>query len=49
MAENARVGAPVTWVLSNHDVVRHPSRFGLNRLTPDSGIGFDPNPTLKSA
>ncbi|ACZ31182.1 alpha amylase catalytic region [Xylanimonas cellulosilytica DSM 15894] len=23
------VGAPTTWVLSNHDVVRHPSRFGL--------------------
>jgi alpha-glucosidase len=22
------VGAPVTWVLSNHDVVRHASRFG---------------------
>ncbi|MFI9354721.1 glycoside hydrolase family 13 protein [Streptomyces lydicus] len=22
------VGAPATWVLSNHDVVRHPSRFG---------------------
>ncbi|MDP5226429.1 MULTISPECIES: glycoside hydrolase family 13 protein [Arthrobacter] len=25
----AAVGAPVTWVLSNHDTVRHPSRFGL--------------------
>ena len=23
------VGAPATWVLSNHDVVRHPSRLGL--------------------
>ncbi|MEZ2391187.1 alpha-amylase family glycosyl hydrolase [bacterium RCC_150] len=23
------VGAPSTWVLSNHDTVRHPSRFGL--------------------
>ncbi|HEY5880504.1 MAG TPA: glycoside hydrolase family 13 protein [Nakamurella sp.] len=22
------VGAPATWVLSNHDVVRHPTRFG---------------------
>ncbi|MCL2595418.1 MAG: glycoside hydrolase family 13 protein [Promicromonosporaceae bacterium] len=31
------VGAPATWVLSNHDVVRHPSRFGL----PDPG--FRPN------
>ncbi len=24
----ADVGAPCTWVLSNHDVVRHPSRYG---------------------
>lgn len=24
------VGAPTTWVLSNHDVVRHPSRLGLS-------------------
>jgi alpha-glucosidase len=24
----AGVGAPATWVLSNHDVVRHPSRYG---------------------
>src|SRR5439155_26638506 len=22
------VGAPATWVLSNHDVVRHPTRYG---------------------
>jgi len=26
---NGAVGAPTTWVLSNHDVVRHASRFGL--------------------
>ena len=26
---NAAVGAPATWVLSNHDTVRHTSRFGL--------------------
>lgn len=26
---SASVGAPTTWVLSNHDTVRHPSRFGL--------------------
>lgn len=25
------VGAPATWVLSNHDVVRHASRLGLSR------------------
>ncbi|MFP3712722.1 glycoside hydrolase family 13 protein [Puerhibacterium sp. TATVAM-FAB25] len=30
---NDAVGAPTTWVLSNHDVVRHPSRLGL----PDPG------------
>ncbi|WP_448629175.1 glycoside hydrolase family 13 protein [Cellulomonas soli] len=28
-AVNDSVGAPTTWVLSNHDVVRHASRFGL--------------------
>lgn len=27
MATHARVGAPPTWVLSNHDVTRHPSRY----------------------
>ncbi|MGN8245138.1 glycoside hydrolase family 13 protein [Cellulomonas soli] len=32
-AVNDSVGAPTTWVLSNHDVVRHASRFGL----PDPG------------
>jgi alpha-glucosidase len=29
MTALARVGAPNTWVLSNHDVVRHATRFGL--------------------
>jgi alpha-glucosidase len=41
------VGAPSTWVLSNHDVVRHASRFGYNGLGPrdGDGIGFaDPQP-----
>jgi alpha-glucosidase len=40
------VGAPTTWVLSNHDVVRHPSRFGLpDRSVPRGGIGIgDPQP-----
>ncbi|HXV94429.1 MAG TPA: glycoside hydrolase family 13 protein [Pseudonocardia sp.] len=28
LAKVAKVGAPSTWVLSNHDVVRHPSRLG---------------------
>ncbi|WDZ88240.1 glycoside hydrolase family 13 protein [Micromonospora cathayae] len=36
------VGAPTTWVLSNHDVVRHASRLGLPVGTPrPNGIGAD--------
>lgn len=40
------VGAPTTWVLSNHDVVRHPSRLGLAELgARPNGIGReDPQP-----
>ncbi|MCC3299835.1 alpha-amylase family glycosyl hydrolase, partial [Arthrobacter caoxuetaonis] len=36
-----QVGAPTTWVLSNHDVVRHVSRLGLkaNELRLGDGIG----------
>lgn len=30
MAADHAVGAPTTWVLSNHDVVRHVSRFGMS-------------------
>ena len=30
MAADDAVGAPTTWVLSNHDVVRHVSRFGVS-------------------
>jgi alpha-glucosidase len=44
--ENDKVGAPTTWVLSNHDVVRHASRMGLvgGELNPN-GIGpNDPQP-----
>ncbi len=43
---NAAVGAPTTWVLSNHDVVRHASLLGLpdTGRSPD-GIGAgDPQP-----
>jgi alpha-glucosidase len=48
----ASVGAPSTWVLSNHDTVRHPSRFGLKDPTtfpkgiaaedeqPDAALGL---------
>ena len=34
---NGTVGAPTTWVLSNHDVVRHASRFGFPPGTPRPG------------
>ncbi|WP_448072352.1 glycoside hydrolase family 13 protein [Georgenia yuyongxinii] len=43
---NDEVGAPTTWVLSNHDVVRHASRLGLERTGKGpNGIGpQDPQP-----
>ncbi|MCX4582636.1 alpha-amylase family glycosyl hydrolase [Streptomyces sp. NBC_01481] len=31
LAATASVGATTTWVLSNHDVVRHPTRYGGGR------------------
>ncbi len=34
LAASATVGAPTTWVLSNHDVVRHASRLGLPQDVP---------------
>ncbi|MBA4085245.1 MAG: alpha-amylase [Kytococcus sp.] len=46
LAANDSVGAPSTWVLSNHDVLRHASRFGLPVGQPrPNGIGAaDPQP-----
>lgn len=44
------VGAPSTWVLNNHDVIRHVSRFGgdYGRATASDGIGPDnPQPDNK--
>lgn len=38
------VGAPATWVLSNHDVVRHATRLGLPGDMPH-GEGIGPNTT----
>ncbi|WP_174533835.1 glycoside hydrolase family 13 protein [Micromonospora chalcea] len=36
------VGAPTTWVLSNHDVVRHASRLGLGTAGGrTNGVGVD--------
>ncbi|GAA1452584.1 glycoside hydrolase family 13 protein [Nesterenkonia lacusekhoensis] len=47
-AVNDSVSAPTTWVLSNHDVVRHASRMGFAEATnsgPNKGIGpQDPQP-----
>lgn len=39
-----RSGSSSTWVLSNHDVVRHPSRYGLPDATVDSRGDFLYNP-----
>ncbi|MET1037531.1 MAG: glycoside hydrolase family 13 protein [Aeromicrobium sp.] len=44
LAQAAAVGAPQTWVLSNHDVVRHATRLGypqLPGLRRGDGIGAD--------
>ncbi len=42
LREMGAVGAPATWVLSNHDVVRHTSRLGLPVGTPKpNGINRD--------
>ncbi len=46
LAEAAVVAAPPTWVLSNHDTVRHCSRFGLSDPTsfPKGIAGQDEQP-----
>ncbi len=46
LAEYGAVGAPATWVLSNHDVVRHASRLAYPAdMDTDPGIGpKDPQP-----
>lgn len=44
------VGATSTWVLSNHDVVRHATRFGFHGTGPRDGDGIgagDVQPNLK--
>ncbi|WP_396656008.1 glycoside hydrolase family 13 protein [Microbacterium sp.] len=42
LAAYAAVGAPSTWVLSNHDVVRHATRLALTAENPQGhGIGPD--------
>lgn len=45
MAANAAVGAPTTWVLSNHDVVRHATRLAREDTSDTEGIAAtDPQP-----
>ena len=40
LQEFGKVGAPSTWVLSNHDVIRHVSRYGIPGVPPQGdGIG----------
>ncbi|MRK03272.1 DUF3459 domain-containing protein [Aeromicrobium yanjiei] len=52
LAQAGAVGAPQTWVLSNHDVVRHATRLGYPQhpgLQRIAGIGADdpqPDPVL---
>ncbi|MBD8077481.1 glycoside hydrolase family 13 protein [Cellulosimicrobium arenosum] len=43
---NDAVGAPTTWVLSNHDVVRHATRLGLAEpgARPNGLFASDPQP-----
>jgi alpha-glucosidase len=45
---NDAVGAPTTWVLSNHDVIRHASRLGLDLspedLRPNGILPGEPEP-----
>nr|WP_246256831.1 glycoside hydrolase family 13 protein [Isoptericola halotolerans] len=43
---NDEVGAPTTWVLSNHDVVRHATRLGLPDpgTRPNGVFATDPQP-----
>lgn len=46
LAATAAVGAPTTWVLSNHDVVRHPTRLALPQVgrRPNGIKATDPQP-----
>ena len=41
LAESAATGASSTWVFSNHDVVRHATRYGLPAIAADGkdGVG----------
>ena len=47
---NGGVGAPTTWVLSNHDVVRVASRMGLEKTGkgPNGIYATDPQPQFRA-
>jgi alpha-glucosidase len=42
LAEFGKVGAPSTWVLSNHDTIRHTSKYGVPTI-PMHGMGIGPD------
>jgi alpha-glucosidase len=42
LREFGRVGAPSTWVLSNHDTIRHTSKYGVPSI-PLHGQGIGPD------
>jgi alpha-glucosidase len=42
LAEFGKVGAPSTWVLSNHDTIRHTSKYGVPNI-PMHGMGIGPD------
>ena len=43
IVEYGKVGASSTWVLSNHDQVRHSTRYGYATEIPKPGDGIGPN------
>ncbi len=45
LSAHARVGAPVTWTLSNHDVVRHATRLGRLDADPATALTALGGPT----
>jgi alpha-glucosidase len=42
LQEFGKVGAPSTWVLSNHDTIRHTSKYGVPN-SPLHGMGIGPD------
>ena len=42
LQEFGKVGAPSTWVLSNHDTIRHTSKYGVPSI-PLHGMGIGPD------